>query len=67
MLETLIKSYLLAVMATIAHLLAFLALLSSLIRELRGEKQTIWDNMPHYAIILLIWWALFFLLLEVMR
>jgi hypothetical protein len=54
-------------MATIAHLLAFLALLSSLTRELRREKQTIWDNMAYYALTLLIWWAVFLLLLEVVK
>jgi predicted hydrolase (HD superfamily) len=64
--KDLLISYLLAVMAAIAHLLAIAAFLSSLAREL-GEKQTFWDNVAHYVIILLIWWVVFSLLLEVMR
>jgi uncharacterized membrane-anchored protein len=63
----LLISYLLAAMAAIAHLLAIAAFLSSLARELRGEKQTFWDNVAHYVIILLIWWVVFFSLLEAMR
>jgi len=65
--EVIITSYLLAVMAAITHLLVASAILEVVVRALRGEKQIPKHVPVTYVLVLAIWWAVFFLLLWVIR
>jgi hypothetical protein len=65
MMEDLVISYLLAALATIAHALTASAIIEVVVQALEDEKR-----LPKYlfafpVVIMLIWWAVFSLLLEV--
>jgi len=67
MMETLIKSYLLAALATIAHALTAWAIIEMVDRVLIGGKQPTKSVWAIPVLILVIWWGAFLLLLGVVR